>query len=97
MAITRTKKAVGEAKRIDFYLTAPSASKVSVAGTFNSWDYKKAPLVKGKDNTWRTSLNLKPGRYEYKFVVDGNWITDPKNSNRSWSSLGTENSIVEVK
>lgn len=97
MVMIKNKKVETSGKKIDFSLTAPSANKVMLAGTFNNWDYKTSPLTKSKDNIWRRSLTLKPGRYEYKFVVDGNWILDPKNTSRSWSSLGTENSIIEIR
>jgi len=97
MSTTKKSQSASE-KSIDFILTMPNVSKVMVAGTFNNWNFKETPLKKGaKDNTWRRSVTLKPGRYEYKFVVDGRWITDPKNNNRSTSTMGTENSVIEVR
>ena len=97
MATTK-KSQLSSEKSIDFILTMPNVGKVMVAGSFNNWNFKETPLKKSsKDNTWRRSVTLKPGRYEYKFVVDGRWITDPKNSNRSWSTMGTENSVIEVR
>ena len=86
-----------ESKKVSFSINAPNATKVLLAGTFNKWDYNSTPLRKAKDNTWNRDITLAPGRYEYKFVVDGKWITDPKNSNRTWSPLGAENSVIEVK
>lgn len=84
-------------KKIDFIFTSPIARSVMLAGTFNNWDYKNTPLEKSKDNTWRRTFTLRPGRYEYKFVVDGSWTTDPNNRNRVKNSLGTENSIIEIR
>jgi type 1 glutamine amidotransferase len=54
------------------------------------------PLSKAKKSTWEKELTLKPGKYEYKFVVDGKWIADPNNKNTVWNSLGSQNSVVEV-
>ena len=97
MATTKKSQSFTE-KSIDFILTMPNVSKVMVAGSFNNWNFKETPLKKSSsNNTWRRSVTLKPGRYEYKFVVDGRWITDPNNSNRSWSTMGTENSVIEVR
>jgi 1,4-alpha-glucan branching enzyme len=67
-----------------------------LAGSFNNWDYKSTPLRKGKDNIWRTSLSLKPGRYEYKFYVDGNWWNDPSNNSSVGNSFGTQNSVIQI-
>lgn len=83
-------------KRANFTLNAPEAKEVSLAGSFNDWNSKNMLLKKGKDNKWNRELTLKPGRYEYKFVVDGNWISDPSNKNRVANSLGTDNSIIEI-
>lgn len=60
---------------------AASAKSVTLAGTFNGWDTKTQPLT-GPDNEgfYSTRLALKPGSYEYKFVVDGQtWFADPTN------------------
>ncbi len=56
----------------------PYARKVSLVGSFNNWDTAKNPMqwVNGR---WTTSMDLPPGSYEYKFVVDGIWFNDPAN------------------
>ena len=87
-------KAVG--KKIKFALEAPSAGKVTVAGDFNGWDDKSTPLKKSRKNMWEKDMVLTPGRYEYKFVVDGNWINDPKNNCLAWNSFGSQNSVIEI-
>lgn len=88
------KKILG--KTVTFKLSAPQAREVRLAGDFNSWDPNKTLLRKTKDGVWRTDLSLKPGRYEYKFVVDGEWRKDPLNNLFSVNTFGTENSVVEL-
>lgn len=44
---------------------------------------------------WKLSVPLKKGAYEYKFLVDGSWITDPGNPRTKRNELG-ENSYLEV-
>jgi hypothetical protein len=39
---------------------------------------------------------LKPGKYEYKYVVDGQWQKDPFNNLFTKNTYGTENSIIEI-
>ena len=85
------------AKSVEFKFYAPTAKKVTLAGSFNNWDIKKHPAKKDTRGNWITKVSLKPGRHEYKFVVDGNWINDPKCSAAAWNSVGSQNSVLEVK
>jgi hypothetical protein len=66
---------------IEFTYEDPSAGSVSLAGDFNNWNMNAEPLTKGSDGVWRVVVDLEPGTYEYKFVVNGSeWIADPDNS-----------------
>lgn len=81
----------------EFIVSAPKAKKVSVAGTFNNWDTKSTLAKKDAKGNWTAKVDLNPGKYEYKFVVDGAWISDPHCSNTSTNNFGTQNSIIEIK
>jgi len=77
-----------------FYLPAyKSAGKVYISGTFNEWSTTQTPMQHVNDG-WMIDLNLKPGKYDYKYIVDGNWITDPNNKLREMGDAGDYNSIV---
>lgn len=39
-------------------------------------------------------IKLKPGKYAYKFIVDGRWTTDPSNKLREHGDAGSDNSVV---
>ncbi|MDD2927738.1 MAG: isoamylase early set domain-containing protein [Candidatus Omnitrophica bacterium] len=84
-------------KLTEFKLYAPQAKKVSLAGTFNKWDIKKLPAKNDSKGNWMVKVNLKPGRYEYKFVVDGAWMNDPRCTSCVANSFGSHNCVVEVK
>lgn len=58
-----------------FIVAAPKASRVSVAGSFNSWKADELFLQKLPKGKWSLEMELEPGTYEYKFVADGNWET----------------------
>lgn len=60
-----------------FQCRAPEAQAVFLAGTFNAWNPKATPMVKDADGNWSAALDLSPGRYEFKFVVDGSWCCEP--------------------
>lgn len=79
-----------------FTLLAPEAREVFLVGDFNNWrpDELKARRLKG--GIWRKALTLKPGSYQYLFLVDGQWWTDPDNAARVGNPFGTENSVITV-
>lgn len=55
-----------------------NASKVILTGSFNGWDTGELPMEK-TDQGWELPYVLGAGNHEYKFIVDGQWITDPDN------------------
>jgi 1,4-alpha-glucan branching enzyme len=88
---------IGSSKPIEFKLYAPQAKRVNLAGTFNNWNTKLVSAKKDSRGNWTAKVNLKPGRYEYKFLVDGSWLTDPHCTACVPNSFGTQNCVVEVK
>ncbi len=80
----------------EFFLTAPEANEVCVAGDFNNWETDGHRARKMKGGTWRKMFKLKPGRYEYLFFVDGQWWCDPENVDRVKNPFGTENSVLII-
>jgi len=58
-------------KKTEFSLLAPSAQRVFLSGDFNQWDLSSHPLRRDKNGMWKISLNLNPGQYGYRFLVDG--------------------------
>ena len=85
------------AKTAEFKLYAPQAKKVSLVGSFNNWDTKSLSANKDSRGNWTAKANLKPGRHEYKFFVDGSWINDPNCSQLVPNSFGSQNCVVELK
>jgi neopullulanase len=71
------------------------ASAVGVAGEWNQFDATKTPMTAAGGNIWKASVELPPGSYGYKLVVDGNFILDPANPYSKYVG-GVENSVVEV-
>jgi len=83
-------------RRVEFILDMPTAVVVSVAGTFNNWDVSRNPMRKGKGGLWRCVVSVPAGRHEYRFVVDGEWISDPKAAASAPNPHGSSNSVLEV-
>ena len=85
------------AKRKEFKLYAPCAKKVFLAGSFNKWDSKAVAAKKDSKGNWSAKVSLKPGKYEYKFFVDGSWQNDPSCKSCVPNAFGTCNCSVEIK
>ena len=73
-----------------------SIDSVSVAGEFNNWSANATPLYDyNHDGVWTTWVNLDPGEYEYKFVVNGkHWIPDPQNNRKVPDGWNGYNSVI---
>lgn len=70
-----------------FYSPSQSSRTVAVAGDFSGWDYLQ--MEKVKEDCWRITLKVKPGKYQYGFLVDGKeWVADPILSDRFPMDLG---------
>ncbi len=80
-------------KKVQFNLYAPEAERVFLAGDFNQWDVDNLLMKKDKKGTWKTSFTLAPGRYEYRFRVDGIWQDDPDANERVENSFGSQNCL----
>ena len=63
-------------RKVQFEFLAPEAQEVFIAGEFNDWNIRANPLKKDKNGVWKLDLPLMPGRYEYRFLADGNWEND---------------------
>ncbi len=85
-----------EAAAVAFSLFEPHAKQVCLCGQFNNWSPKANPMARRGDGHWLATLALKPGRYEYKFLVDGQWMADPEAKQSVYNIHGTLNSVVEV-
>src|SRR4030042_6140043 len=72
-----SEEAKPKTKKVRFNLVAPEAERAFLAGDFNNWDVDNLPMKKDHKGTWGTSFALPPGRYEYRFWVDGVWLDDP--------------------
>ena len=83
-------------KRITFKLVAPEAREAILAGDFNSWDARKHVMKKDNKGEWSKIVTLAPGRYEYKFLVDGEWQNDPSTDQVVPNSFGTLNNFLNV-
>lgn len=74
MSKTITRR--NEPPELAFELRAPAAQAVYLAGTFNDWSAVATPMKRDARGLWRAAVRLGPGRYEFKFLVDGEWCCE---------------------
>lgn len=75
----------------------PTATAVCIAGTFNEWRPEATPMVPLGNGRWIKTLALPPGQYEYRLVVDGNWMCDPSSKEATPNPFGEFNSVLKVE
>jgi chromosome partitioning protein len=75
-----------------FAIEAPNAHRVQLAGDFNGWALEGNEMTP-TGTVWTRVLKLQPGRYRYRYVVDGDWRSDPMNGQVEASPYGGHNSV----
>jgi len=95
------KKAKGKVaikrRRVTILFDAPEAKEVILMGDFNKWNAKIHCMQRDKNRLWKKTVMLLPGRYEYKFLVDGQWQNDPGNDQLCYNSFGTHNNLLFIE
>jgi 1,4-alpha-glucan branching enzyme len=81
---------------VHFEFHDPAARKVCIAGTFNGWHPEVSEMIRLGSGLWAKDLELPPGAYEYRLVVDGKWIADPKCARSAPNPFGETNSLLVV-
>jgi glycosidase len=83
-------------KRVKFtFIPDRLYNEVFLAGTFNGWSTDTTPMnLTGE--VYEVTLFLADGEYFYKFVADGNWITDFRAKRFNPDGYGGQNAVVDV-
>ena len=76
-----------------FSIEAPDADRVQLAGDFNNWSLDGSEM-EATGGVWRKVVKLPPGRYRYRYVVDGQWQNDPLNAAVEPSPYGGLDSVL---
>ncbi|OGS20440.1 MAG: hypothetical protein A2252_10405 [Elusimicrobia bacterium RIFOXYA2_FULL_39_19] len=82
--------------KVKFFVVNNDAQKISLAGDFNKWNVDAHKLAKN-GNAWYVEVKLKPGRYQYMFVIDGNkWVPDETAMEYVYDGFNQKNSIIDT-
>ena len=85
----------GNSKQM-FTFKAPGALSVMLAGDFTHWQENAIQMKKQAGGLWKATVDLGPGTYHYRFLVDGQWRDDPECTLRVPNPYGGDNSVREV-
>jgi len=95
MAKIKSKQKI-KRQRVTFSFESSDAKEVILMGDFNHWNEKKHPMKNNGNGKWNKSVLIPPGRYEYKFLVDGQWKEDPQNDQTCLNGFGTYNNVFNL-
>lgn len=90
------KEALPKLNTITLAVKAPEAKEVYLAGEFNNWKLDEHSRMEQTNGCWTKNLNLNNGKYRYRFVIDGSWVSDPSNPLSQLNPYGTMDSLLEV-
>jgi chromosome partitioning protein len=83
------------AEGVVFTIEAPAAERVELAGDFNDWTPEGCEKeVTGR--LWTKLVRLAPGRYRYRYIIDGEWHSDPYSPEVQPSPFGGDDSVLEL-
>lgn len=71
------------------------ADRISLTGDFNDWRENDIVLKQTRSGVWQATLDLPLGaRYQFRYVVDGQWCTDSHADGTSDNNFGSQNSLI---
>ncbi|MFC1804772.1 AAA family ATPase [Candidatus Omnitrophota bacterium] len=90
------KEKLVKMRDVTFSIRAPEAKNVHVAGEFNRWRLDEASRMDHDNGVWSKRISLRPGKYHYRFVVDGKWMEDPDNPVQEKNPFGQMDSLIKI-
>ncbi|MCB0079352.1 MAG: isoamylase early set domain-containing protein [Caldilineaceae bacterium] len=74
------------------------ADQIYVVGQFNNWDKRSLPMAQDRNGTWYLALELPAGeRFEFRYLVDGRWLTDNHADAIVDNTFGSQNSVIHAQ
>ena len=93
---SNTKGRGSTARKVRVEFVRETAMQVCIGGTFNDWRPAVTPMIPLGDGRWSKVLILPPGLYEYRLVVDGVWMPDPRATETVPNPYGGVNSVLKT-
>lgn len=83
-------------KPVNFVCVAPDAKEVYLTGEFNGWNPQTHPMKRQPDGAWLLQIPLHHGHHQYRFIVDGRPVLDPRAQGVARNHQGERVSLLAV-
>lgn len=81
--------------KVTFSVPAKEANSVAVVGSFNEWNTEATTLKKQKNGVFKTTVDLeKDTSYEFRYVVDGQYVNEEQADAYAWSDYAAADNCV---
>ncbi len=84
------------ARSVNFVCPTPQAKHVFLVGDFNNWDPASLPMLRQPDGAWMLQVTLHHGHHQYRFLVDGHPMLDPRAHGVARDPRGEKASLIAV-
>lgn len=84
-------------REVPFFAKVLNAVDVRVSGDFTGWGRDGIRLWDDGAGSWRNVLSLKPGVYQYRLVINGDWADHVEAGARVTNPFGGENCVLTVR
>jgi hypothetical protein len=87
---------VSPLKKVPLKIKADGAKEVVLTGDFTQWAKDQIRLTPTAAGEWITVLELAPGEYQYRLIVDGEWRDHSEAPKKIGNPFGTQNCVLTV-
>jgi hypothetical protein len=88
--------ALSSLKKVPLRVKVEGAKEVVLTGDFTQWAKDKVRLTPATGGEWITVLELAPGEYQYRLIVDGEWRDHSEAARKIGNPFGTQNAVLIV-
>ncbi|HZE96875.1 MAG TPA: glycogen-binding domain-containing protein [Planctomycetota bacterium] len=95
-SVKLSRSSASQTRQVPVIVRVGEGRKVVLTGDFTSWSAEGVPMKPLSGGRYGANLQLQPGTYQFRILVDGNWANDLDSGSRVSNPFGTENSVLEV-
>jgi 1,4-alpha-glucan branching enzyme len=82
--------------KVRFVWPGKNVDTIYLVGDFNQWNEKSHPLRRTEARDFELELEIPPGKYRFKYLVDGVWWNDPDAEEYAPNPWGSEDSVIRI-
>jgi len=83
--------------RIKFVWPGDEAGAIFLVGDFNQWNESSHKMRRTDARGFELEMEIPPGKYRFKYLVDGVWWNDPEAEEYAPNPWGSEDSVIRIE